>query len=487
MAVVGLPALPRRRRTALIKAIKMIREINVLVPELNAQYITKSINSNSYEEKEKSYQRFSVFWKMTLNSQLSDRHTSQINKLGMFMMIEFLDDENPLLRHASKNWLVESISSFDRIVDPLLDDMIRYTTFYLSEGGQYFFTDMYDTDKVFNRFKKLKNILTTITELFSEFILKTPITQKIRKNMSNLFENDWLKETKETITYFELIVVICVRYIQGQALESISPLFAKENQKVSSVACELFDLVVTHIPSKSLEIAKYVYKPLLTVQRHAVANKNFVIQVQLLSLLKYIIFGKSTLNSEDKKGELLTILDSPMLMPKIIQGLYSKSPYVLIQYVNFINNALPYLCDVLPQQNLETLISNILKTYRLLIEKYSTSQGNLEDEGIRIQEEKVGESKAANISVGGGNLFESSGLQLQSNLMELISILIDGIQTIYNHFLGVAPEEPVDGVTSTPESGGIMSAISFGLIGSKVKRSDPENPKFIEISKVGFY
>ena len=33
--------------------------------------------------------------------------STEINELGMFMMLDFLDDENPLLRHASKNWLIQ--------------------------------------------------------------------------------------------------------------------------------------------------------------------------------------------------------------------------------------------------------------------------------------------------------------------------------------------------------------------------------------------
>ena len=183
----------------------------------------------------------------------------------------------------------------------MIEDMIKYTSFYVSEGGQFFYTELYDTYKVFSRFKKLKNILVTITELFADFLLRHHVSEKLSQYMGNLIENELLKAGRNA-TYFELLIVICIRYIQGQALESLSPAFAKENQKVSSVACELFDLLVTNIPQKAIDIAKYVYKPLLIVQRHAVINNNFVMQVQLLSLLKFIIFGKNALNSLEKRG-----------------------------------------------------------------------------------------------------------------------------------------------------------------------------------------
>ncbi len=32
-----------------------------------------------------------------------------LNKTGLFIMLDFLDNENPLIRHASKNWLIDSI------------------------------------------------------------------------------------------------------------------------------------------------------------------------------------------------------------------------------------------------------------------------------------------------------------------------------------------------------------------------------------------
>lgn len=36
------------------------------------------------------------------------------------MMLDFLDDPNPLVRHAAKNWLMESVPLFSRIIEPLL-------------------------------------------------------------------------------------------------------------------------------------------------------------------------------------------------------------------------------------------------------------------------------------------------------------------------------------------------------------------------------
>lgn len=468
-------------------AIKMLMEIHRLAPDLITNYLAHIIQSSSYEEKEKSFKRFSAFWKLTTNQGDSpDNPLNQINKIGMFMMIEFLDDENPLLRHASKNWMIESITFFEKIMDPLLEDMISCNQFYVSEGGQYFFTEVYDTEKVFSKFKKLKNILVTITELFSHFLVTKKLEPKIRENLDNLIEYDLLHPERTEATYFDLLIVICIRYIQGQALESLSPVFAKSNSKVSSVACEFFDLLVTNIPQKSIEIAKYVCKPLLDVQRHAVSNNNFVIQVQLLSLLKFIIFGKNALNNFERRGELLGILNSPMLMPKIIQGLHSRSPYVLIQYVNFIDHALPTLAEVLPTDSLEKLIDQILKTYRSLITKYSNGINAEEEDATKIvihTDHGAPDKDNAEITAKDtGNLFYATGMQMQSNTMELISILIGGIYFIYNFFLKIEEAEELAKMGLDQEDKRYIKLITFGVLGGS-RRGEIDDPKFYDIAK----
>ena len=34
------------------------------------------------------------------------------NPTGLFKMLDFLDDQNPLIRNSSKNWLLESMNYF---------------------------------------------------------------------------------------------------------------------------------------------------------------------------------------------------------------------------------------------------------------------------------------------------------------------------------------------------------------------------------------
>ena len=43
-----------------------------------------------------------------------------MSKVGLFRMLDFLDDPNPLVRHAAKSWLMESLVLLRRIMEPLL-------------------------------------------------------------------------------------------------------------------------------------------------------------------------------------------------------------------------------------------------------------------------------------------------------------------------------------------------------------------------------
>lgn len=40
------------------------------------------------------------------------------------MMLDFLNDENPIIRHTAKNWLMDSIPMLNRILDPLFEVLI---------------------------------------------------------------------------------------------------------------------------------------------------------------------------------------------------------------------------------------------------------------------------------------------------------------------------------------------------------------------------
>lgn len=72
--------------------------------------VQRSFETHSDPEKEASIQRFSHFWRLTgfkyKDLLISNREFAELNKVGLFKMLDFLDDNNPLVRHAAKNWMI---------------------------------------------------------------------------------------------------------------------------------------------------------------------------------------------------------------------------------------------------------------------------------------------------------------------------------------------------------------------------------------------
>lgn len=80
--------------------------------------------------------------------------------MGWSKMLDFLDDQNPLIRNSSKNWLLENISRFDRILDPILENLVKTKMGQFDfESKQYFYNQVFETKITNQAFRKLKSVL----------------------------------------------------------------------------------------------------------------------------------------------------------------------------------------------------------------------------------------------------------------------------------------------------------------------------------------
>ena len=72
--------------------------------------MNKTIINSFNEQKAISIHRYSTFWRLTGDYYRMAK--IKISPEGMFKMLDYLDDHNPLLRHSSKSWLLDSITLF---------------------------------------------------------------------------------------------------------------------------------------------------------------------------------------------------------------------------------------------------------------------------------------------------------------------------------------------------------------------------------------
>ena len=262
-------------------AIRMLTELSDFVPDRVCESIVKTLSANTLTEKERAFQRFSTFWKLTTDSKYLIQY--DITKVGLFKMLDFLDDDNPLIRHSAKSWLQDSIMNFHKILDTLFESLLSSTNWYSSDSGQFFYSNYYNIKEVAECFKRFKNILIAVSDLFMKYVTEVDVeNRRVLELAQKLEDKDWLAKGKN-FTYIKLLIITCLRYIQGQALDGIKSTFIDENQSVNASACEFLSFLFKHIDNRELNVEATVYisHPLLITQAHALKNSDYVLQIQL--------------------------------------------------------------------------------------------------------------------------------------------------------------------------------------------------------------
>lgn len=346
--------------------------------EIFSEVVNSSFGVYSISEKEIAIRRFANFWKLA-----GEYHRNSpflTSGIGLFNMLDSLENDNPLLRHTSKTWLSDSIPYLFRVLDPIFEVLLQMTSKrYLTEGKQYFYTKPYDTTRANDAFKKLKSILIVANELFIRYISVIKVSEKL-KTLCRLNFDDKLQNL-DKLTYLNLLVVLCLRYIQGQVIESLSLRFQTENASVNASACEFLELLIVQIENKeqSALTTRDIMEPLLIVMKNAIQNRDYVMQVQLINLLKVILFQSSYCRFEGTKAECVSMLSSQYFIPNLLKGLELEISYVRVQYINFISLCIGVLTDHLKHPVLTGLIQSVLKTYYDLIVAKQLDQSEEDD------------------------------------------------------------------------------------------------------------
>jgi hypothetical protein len=95
-------------------------------------------------------------------------------------MLEFLEHENPLVRHTTKLWISDSLPQFSRIFDPLLEVLLQPANlWYKTYQGQLIYTRTFELRRVLDIMKKIKVLIQQAREKLVAFLLK-PISDAVR-------------------------------------------------------------------------------------------------------------------------------------------------------------------------------------------------------------------------------------------------------------------------------------------------------------------
>ena len=80
--------------------------------------------------------------------------------------------------------------------------------------------------------------------------------------VENIISPDSNKDKLLPITYLDILILICLKYISGQAPEKISKSFHSENESLEANACEFMEFILyyLYISNVGREIIKNVIR-----------------------------------------------------------------------------------------------------------------------------------------------------------------------------------------------------------------------------------
>lgn len=85
-------------------------------------YFEKILDQEFKVSNEISITKFSLFWNLSpkYTSIISHEQLEEICKPGLFRMLGYLDNGNPLVKYNSNIWINDCFPNFQRVLNPLL-------------------------------------------------------------------------------------------------------------------------------------------------------------------------------------------------------------------------------------------------------------------------------------------------------------------------------------------------------------------------------
>ena len=217
-------------------------------------------------------------------------------------MIDYLDDDNPLLRHLSKSWLDQSSKQFKKIIEPILLVLLDPSIVINQEEKDFYIQKEYDTKKILNSFRKLKNII--LNSSIMDFLVENRPSDEILeifKSKKNLSLENLEK------TYIHILIAISLKFTQGKSQKNFSESFIKENYAINASSCEFLEFLLSHLnnPEIIMTFANRINLPIILLIDEAIDENNEVMQVQLLSVLRVLYFKTSPIHLNHKNDAFL--------------------------------------------------------------------------------------------------------------------------------------------------------------------------------------
>lgn len=338
------------------KVTDLLVKFSISDPDLFSNAVSSTLNSTDLEEMVSGINTFAQFWKLSAEYYPEKRFF----KTGecMFKILDYLDHPHPLIRHVSKSWLSQTTETFDKILDPLLLVLLDpETKYYSTPTKELVITDIYDSKRIVDAFRKLKNIIVNFSEYHR--IIKFCSRTKPNKMILDLCEQTENTQHQGVLeymleTYLDVLVHVAMRFIRAVFVESVSSEFYKEHFSVKAASCEFLEYLLISVEDKSkvIKIANKIIDVVLYGLLEKIVNQEVVLQVQLLNLLKALILSTESAHLENS-DIMVRILSSKLLHNCLNLGITIDYIFVRTHFMVFLESCFPLFKKLLPiEENL---------------------------------------------------------------------------------------------------------------------------------------
>ena len=121
---------------------------------------------------------------------------------------------------------------------------------------------------------------------------------------------------------------------------------------MNASAVEFLETLLDYIDNPNLchKIIDFILDPLFKVLKQVVINREYIMQIQILNILKTIFFSSSFRKKADAieiRQFFKTVFTNKIFLSSTLEGLNTPFSYVRSQFISFLTICIPLIADFL--------------------------------------------------------------------------------------------------------------------------------------------
>jgi hypothetical protein len=342
-------------------AYSLINELGRYQSDLMLQILEEKLSDDEIFVRVNHLQRVIIYWKIG-NSQTHQERQGKLEDSLTFTLLDHLENPHPVLRQIAKSWLIDSASFLDRILDPLLRQLVHSCHLFPTFSGRIFHTNIFDVTKVMETFRRLKFMVTNNPAKFANFVLSV----KLSEGLSAVFSIQQNPPVKAD-TYSDLLILYAIHFLRAGVLPFMGRRFRQDNLLVATASCELLELIIkTLLTSNPGFLDEDLVEMLLKCYYQFVRDESSVMQINMINLMKVILFQSGFLERNNKNLSLFEkIFREKKLLENVIGSIgNNKSSHTLLKIVDFLQTTIEVFSEnMFPENKLKDIVSLVFESY----------------------------------------------------------------------------------------------------------------------------